>query len=129
MIPRKKKITRKKVSKKKGSVFAGIVRFGALLFVLLVLFFSVGTVGYVIFFRTVYAQQTLPSIKSVIVFEVPNSPVHVDPVEEVKSAMEPDLPKVAIILCDKGYHGSIGKESLAVPVELTSSFLPSSPTV
>ena len=96
MILRKKKRTRKKVSKKKEPGFAGIVRFGALLLLLLVFVFSVGTAGYVIFFRTVYAQQILPSINSAIVFEEPNSPVHVDPVEEVKSSPEADLPKVAI---------------------------------
>ena len=98
MIHRKKKKTRKKVSKKKGSVFAGIVRFGALLFLLLVFVFSVGTAGYVIFFRTVYAQQILPSINSAIVIIELKSPVHLEPVEEVKSAPKVDLPKVAIII-------------------------------
>lgn len=83
MIHRKKKKTRKKVSKKKGSVFAGIVRFGALLFLLLVFVFSVGTAGYVIFFRTVYAQQILPSTNSAIVFEELNFPMLLEPVEEV----------------------------------------------
>lgn len=96
MIQRKKKRTRKKVSKKKGSVFAGIVRFGALLFLLLVFVFSIGTAGYVIFFRTVYAQQILPSSNNAIVFEEPNSPVYVEKVEEVKNALKVVLPKVAI---------------------------------
>jgi hypothetical protein len=74
MIQPKKKIIRKKVSKKRGSSFAGIVRLCSILFLLLILVFSVCTVGYVIFFRTVYAQQIPPSINSAIAFEEPAPP-------------------------------------------------------
>ena len=95
MIPRKKKTTRKKVSKKKKSGFAGLVRFSALLLLFLVLVFSVGTVGYVIFFRSVYAQQKMPSIESVIVFEEQNLPMPMESLEEVKCAHELDFPNVA----------------------------------
>ena len=112
MIHRKKKRTRKKVSKKKGSVFVGIVRFGVLLFLLLVFVFSVGTVGYVIFFRTVYAQQILPSINSAIVDEELSSPVHLEPVQEVKSAWKTNFPGGAVIVDNMVYHESTGKKSL-----------------
>jgi hypothetical protein len=74
MIQPKKKIVRKKASKKKGSAFGGIARLCSILFLLLVLVFSVCTVGYVIFFRTVYAQEIPPSINSAIVFEEPDPP-------------------------------------------------------
>lgn len=69
MIQPKKKIVRKRASKKKGSPLGGIIRLCSVLFLLLVLIFSVCTVGYVIFFRTVYAQEIPPSINSAIVFE------------------------------------------------------------
>ena len=140
----KKKITRKKTSKKKGSVFRGLLRLCSLLLLLFVLAFSVCTVGYVIFFRTVFAQEILPAIKSAIVFEEPDPPVHVEPVEEERIVQEPlvpelivqepelpevisNLPQVAIIIDDMGYHESIGKELLALPFELTYSFLPFAP--
>jgi hypothetical protein len=60
MIPQKKKAplkkaTRKKASKKKGPVIRSIVRLCSFLVLLLVLVFSVCTVGYVIFFRTVFS--------------------------------------------------------------------------
>ncbi|MGB3209658.1 MAG: divergent polysaccharide deacetylase family protein [Desulforhopalus sp.] len=40
---------------------------------------------------------------------------------------EPDLPKVAIIIDDMGYHESIGTDLLECPFELTYSFLPFAP--
>ena len=142
MVSRKKKITRKKTSRKKGSIFRTIVRLCSLLLLLFVLVFSVCTVGYVIFFRTVFAKEILPSIKSAIVFEEPDPPVHIEPeppvdVEEVAKEeiiQEPELPEVtitlpqvAIIIDDMGYHELIGKELLALPFELTYSFLPFAP--
>ena len=84
MIHRKKKIIRKKVSKKKGSVFVGIARLCSVLFLFLILVFSVCTVGYVIFFRTVFAQEIPPSMKSTVVFEESNPPEPMESVEEVK---------------------------------------------
>lgn len=114
MIVRKKKITRKKASRKKGAVFVGIARLCSFLFLLIFLVFSVCTVGYVIFFRTVFAQDILPAIKSAIVFEEPDPPVDLEQVAEEKGVPEPDLPKVAIIIDDMGYHESIGKELLVI---------------
>ena len=71
MIQRKKKTIRKKVSKKKGSPLGGLVRLCSALFLFLVLVLSVCTVGYVIFFRTVFAQEIPQPINSAIVFEEP----------------------------------------------------------
>ncbi len=125
----KKQITRKKVPKKKGSVFVGLVRLCSLLLLLIILVFSVCSVGYVIFFRTVFAQQILPKIKNAIVFEEPNPPVDVEleQVEEKGIILKPVLPKVAIIIDDMGYHESTGRELLSIPFELTYSFLPFAP--
>ncbi len=50
-----KKAPRKKASKKKGLAIRSIVRLFSFLILFLVLVFSVCTVGYVIFFRTVFA--------------------------------------------------------------------------
>jgi len=134
MVQRKKKIIRKKISKKKGSLWSNIFRLFAILFLLFLLIFSVCTVGYVIFFRTVFAQEILPSIKSAIVFEEPNPPEPVELVVERPDIQEPDLPtvaislpRVAIIIDDMGHHELLGEELLALPIELTYSFLPFAP--
>ena len=134
MVQRKKKIIRKKVSQKKGSLWGNIFRLFALIFLLFILIFSVSTVGYVIFFRTVFAQEILPSIKSAIVFEEPDPPEPVEHVVEEKNIQEPDLPtvvitlpRVAIIIDDMGHHELLGEELLALPIELNYSFLPYAP--
>lgn len=170
MIFRKKKITRRKRPKKKGATLASILRLSSLLLLLIVLVFSVATVGYVIFFRTVFAQEILPKLKSAIVFEEPDPPVlvemepalelewknevgpppesvpvlerepetgperEIELVEEEAGVPEVDaativeiLPKVAIIIDDMGYHDALGRELLALPFEMTYSFLPFAP--
>ena len=117
------------MTKKKKSVSVGLVRIFSLLFLLIILVFSVCSVGYVIFFRTVFAQQILPTIKNAIVFEEPNPPVDVEleRVEKKEIIRKPVLPKVAIIIDDMGYHELIGRELLSLPFELTYSFLPFAP--
>ena len=170
MIFRKKKITRRKRAPKKREMFGTILRLSSLLILLVVLVFSVCTVGYVIFFRTVFAQEILPILKSAIVFEEPNPPalVGIEPASEIErkdeletppeavpvlemeteteaeikielvedeagipeadSAQVADiLPKVAIIIDDMGYHDALGRKLLALPFELTYSFLPFAP--
>ncbi len=142
MIVRKKRVTRKKVTRNKGSVFRLLLRLCSVLLLLFVLFFSVCAVGYVIFFRTVFAQQILPAFKSAIVFEESDPPGHVEPMVEEKivrialpeivikrevSEVSSNLPQVAIIIDDMGYHESMDKEFLALPFEFTFSFLPFAP--
>jgi hypothetical protein len=100
MTPPKKKNTRKKASKKKGLVFISVARLSALLFLLIILVFSVCTVGYVIFFRTVLTQEMLPGIRSAIVFEEPNPPVDLEPPEGERFVQVAELPEVAIIIID-----------------------------
>jgi len=72
MMQRKKKTTRKKTSKKKASVSVNIIRLFSLLFLFLILVFSVCTVGYVIFFRTVVAQEIPAASGSAIAIAEPN---------------------------------------------------------
>ena len=84
MTPPKKRTTRKKTSKKKGLVFISSTRLCALLFLLIILVFSVCTVGYVIFFRTVFAQEIMPGTRNAIVFEEPNPPVDLEPLKGKK---------------------------------------------
>lgn len=127
MASPRKRVTRKKTAKKHATKFSGLVRLFSALFLLLVLLFSVCTVGYVIFFRTVFAKAILPSIKSAIIFEEPDPPVHMVPQENKIKIPAPELPKVAIIIDDMGYHHGIDKELMALPFELTYSFLPFAP--
>ncbi len=70
--------SRKKPVKKKG-FFPGIGRLFLFLFLFFGLIFSLCTAGYVIFFRTVFAQEIMPGLKSNIVFEEPNPPVLHEP--------------------------------------------------
>ena len=147
MIQQNKRRLRKKVGKKKNKRSFSLTRLCAFLVVFLLLVVSVCAVGYVIFFRTVFAQEILPALKSAIVFEEPNPPVHADqvvePVGPVKSVIpaepvekeviartpeaRPVLPKVAIIMDDMGYDETVGEQLLQFPVELTYSFLPFAP--
>ncbi|BHH84389.1 divergent polysaccharide deacetylase family protein [Desulforhopalus sp. 52FAK] len=130
---------RKKPAKKQWFIpnIRRILIFFTLFFLLL---FSLCSAGYVIFFRTVFAQEIMPVLKNSIVFEEPDPPVGEDIsllIEEVVEppvsveaeviAAEPQLPKVAVIIDDIGYQYEIGKQLLEMPFELTFSFLPFAP--
>ena len=101
-------------------LFSFLILFGLLLF-------SMGAAGYVIFFRTSVAHGApQPDHEVDIVFEEPYSAIpelHVEP----QQAGDSSLPLVAIIIDDMGYHEKIGFELLALPINLTFSFLPSAP--
>ncbi len=136
----RKKRPRKKAIKRKKSGSFNVKRFLSFVVLLLALVFSMCAVGYVIFFRTVVAQEILPALRNAIVFEEPDQPVHVEepaikPIKEtvVETTVEtavnkkPKLPKVAIIIDDMGYDEVLGNEVLNLPFELTYSFLPFAP--
>ncbi|MBU1233465.1 MAG: divergent polysaccharide deacetylase family protein [Proteobacteria bacterium] len=100
--------------------FSFLILFGLLLF-------SMGAAGYVIFFRTTVAHGASQAHNwADIVFEEPY-PV----IPELPPDLQPDgassLPMVAIIIDDMGYHEKIGSQLLALPINLTFSFLPSAP--
>ena len=136
--PKKKRPLKKARNKRKPSSF-NLTRFLSYILLLLVLTFSVCAVGYVIFFRTVVAQEIPPSLGSATVFEEPDAPVHKEewkrkPIEEIVEAIEKNtvgkqsqLPKVAIIFDDMGYNEAIGEQLLKFPIEVTYSFLPFAP--
>ena len=80
------------------------------------------------------ASATQKSEKTSIVFEEPNLPVSREPVEDkaagadfVNRASGDSLPQVAIIIDDMGYHQQIGRQLLALDLNLTFSFLPQAP--
>ena len=135
MNPPKKKRPIKKARRKKRTGSFNPVRFLSYTLLLLVLLFSVCAVGYVIFFRTVVAQEIPATLGSEIVFEEPEPPVQseelvVEPMPEKSVETEskkPDLPKVAIIIDDMGYDEVLGEQLLTFPIELTFSFLPFAP--
>jgi polysaccharide deacetylase 2 family uncharacterized protein YibQ len=134
-----RKSSPRKTRKKKNtswivSNFRKILAF-ILLFSLLII--SICTVGYVIFFRTVFAAEINQETerKSPVVFEEPDPPVHenIDLIDgagaEVaeKSTENEKLPQVAIIIDDIGYHESLDERFLHFPFQLTYSFLPFAP--
>jgi polysaccharide deacetylase 2 family uncharacterized protein YibQ len=127
MAALKNKKRKKRVSKKKKGSSLNVTRLFSFLFLLVLLAVSICTVGYVIFFRTVFAQEILPSLKSSIIFEEPNPPGHAEVAVKEDISRKPQLPKVAIIIDDMGYHELIGQKLLSLPVELTYSFLPFAP--
>lgn len=141
MVARKNTTRRsKKKPATKQVLFPGIGRLLLFLLLFSVLIFSLCSAGYVIFFRTVFAQEIMPALKNNIVFEEPNPPVlHEIPVTETASIKrfpdieiaiieeEPELPKVAIIIDDIGYQYETGRQLLELPLEFTFSFLPFAP--
>jgi polysaccharide deacetylase 2 family uncharacterized protein YibQ len=142
---------RKKKSGKKNWLFPSVGRLFLFIVLFLFLICSLCTAGYVIFFRTVFAQEIMPSLKNNIVFEEPDPPValpkyktqnlsnkeskerdqNIEKEELVadieKIRKEISLPKVAVIVDDVGYNLALGEELLDMPLELTLSFLPYAP--
>lgn len=119
--------TRKRLAKKKKGSLKTITRFLSFLLLVLLLAVSLCAVGYVIFFRTVMAQDTIPASASGIVFEEPDPPIHKEHGEKEQHSQKPDLPKVAIVIDDMGYHERVGEKLLKLPVDLSYSFLPFAP--
>lgn len=138
-MARVKKATakRRKSSRTRGWFSAHIKRI--LVFLLLSSFLAVSlvTVSYVIFFRTVFAQDVITSKGDKIYFEEPYPPEHEEPPValedgtsgiDVSKELQPYiLPKVAIIIDDMGYHEELGRRLVDLPIELTYSFLPFAP--
>jgi len=131
MAYRKKKTTRRRVIKKKKTPLVSAKRFLSFVLLSLMLGISICAVGYVIFFRTVFAQEIPKQLEAEIVFEEPNPPAHDEQANELdekdKQLSRQELPKVAIIIDDLGYHKKLGEKFLKFPYELTYSFLPFAP--
>jgi polysaccharide deacetylase 2 family uncharacterized protein YibQ len=125
------KTPRRMVTKKKKTPLVSAKRFLSFLLLSLILGISICAVGYVIFFSTVFAQEIPKQQEAEIVFEEPDPPVHDEPIgEQVETEKQPtkkELPKVAIIIDDLGYHKKLGEKFLNFPYELTYSFLPFAP--
>jgi polysaccharide deacetylase 2 family uncharacterized protein YibQ len=115
---------RKKKIKKKTLLPMRIFSFFILLGLLL---FSIGAAGYVIFFRTTIAHgATVEERKSDIAFEEPYTSFP-ELTSDIPPVHDSSLPMVAIIIDDMGYHQKIGHELLALPMNLTFSFLAAAP--
>lgn len=150
MVQEPKKRPRKKGGKRPGSKYISLKRISLFAALFLLLIVSICVLGYVIFFRTVFAQEILPALRNAIVFEEPDPPVQLEPAESAAPAPlassqamgrgEPPelpgkevaarprtLPKVAIIIDDMGYDERSGRKLLSLPIELTFSFLPFAP--
>lgn len=82
----KRPLKRTKNRKKTGSL--NLTRLLSFALLLVVLAISVVAVGYVIFFRTVVAQEILPALRSAIVFEEPDPPISEEEETVVKAIEE-----------------------------------------
>ncbi|MDK9709004.1 MAG: divergent polysaccharide deacetylase family protein [Desulforhopalus sp.] len=130
----------KKTAKRDSTMFSMLPRIVSIIALLCFLVFSLCAVGYVVFFRTVLAQEIPTDNNSTLAFEEPESSLNRDGVKTkvaVGNVVEVDegqpsipkleLPKVAIIIDDLGYDEAIGLQLLKFPIELTYSFLPFAP--
>jgi len=127
-MARSKKKTRSK--KKKLSHFFSVRKLIVVFFFAVMVLLSMFAAGYVIFFRTVFAQDIPPGLNNGFVFEEPDPPIHQEQISEggdQKRIGQGELPMVAIIIDDLGYHQRVGSELLNFPLELTYSFLPFAP--
>ncbi len=103
------------------------MRFFSFLILFGLLLFSMGAAGYVIFFKTTIAHgATLEEATEEIVFEEPYANIPELPAD-IPADNNSSLPMVAIIIDDMGYHKKIGNELLALPMNLTFSFLAAAP--
>jgi len=90
------------------------------------LLFTVLVTGYVVFFRTVLAKEVVKTGEQPIVFEEPS--VHdATEVVEKRAVTDTKLPLIAIIIDDMGYDGRLGRQFLALDMNLCFSFLPFAP--
>lgn len=125
-----KKITgsRKRSPKRrpsKGSGRVSLLKIAYFFALFCLLFFSVFVVGYVIFFRTVVAAE-LPFEEHDLQFEEIGLPDQ-DSLSGSISPVGRELPEVAIIIDDMGYHPKVGRELIALDLALSFSFLPHAP--
>lgn len=76
------------------------------------------------------------TIEPMVVFEEPEQPMHAEKQPPDVTAPQPGAtdspstgkrPRVAIIIDDMGYHALLGEKLLALPLNLTFSFLPNAP--
>jgi polysaccharide deacetylase 2 family uncharacterized protein YibQ len=95
------------------------------LFLLSMLVFSIGVLGYFVFFRTVVAAELSAAGKQEIIFEEPLGPAAI--VLQDERSGDTQSPKCAIIIDDMGYHNEIGRGLMNLPLNLTFSFLPHAP--
>ncbi len=125
-IKRKKKAApRRKKNRAKSTRFG--IRICSFLLLLGLLVFSIGAAGYVIFFRTAVAHGAdLPEKDFEMAFEEPYSSIPELP-SDIPPVLDDNLPMVSIIIDDMGYHKKIGYELLALPMNLTFSFLAAAP--
>ncbi len=128
--PKKATPTRKRpVKKKRQTGFFGRVSYLRVFYFLALfclLVFSISMVGYVIFFRTVVAAE-LPFEEHDIQFEEVNLPGSTTAGESDRLPAQKSSTRVAIIIDDMGYHPEVGRELIALDLDLSFSFLPHAP--
>lgn len=124
----KRKPARRTAARKKNTSSGLPVKIVSWLLMLSLFVFSLGVLGYVVFFQTVQAAEfsSYPTDEAGVVFEEPDPPEHHAPVPGGKSTST-EIPQIAIIIDDMGYHEKEGKALLEIPYQITFSFLPYAP--
>lgn len=98
----------------------------SVIFLVFFFLFSILAAGYVIFFRTVFAQEVLKTKRDTIVFEEPFAPVAAEVIKKI-AVVGTKLPRIAIIIDDMGYDEGLGRRLLSLNMNLCFSFLPFAP--
>ncbi len=122
----KKKVKRPYKRKRQKTPLVTLRKILWILLLTSVLFFSLGSLGYVIFFRTVYAAEIRLQDNVIIVFEEPDPPLQENREFKLGENLA-STPRIAIIIDDMGFHRKVGEELLSLPLNLTFSFLPGAP--
>lgn len=90
------------------------------------LVFTVGMVGYVLFFQTVTAAELPAEVSHPIMYEEPDPPQN-DSIQHHGELSSRKPARIAIIIDDMGYHQEVGEKMLGLPFNLAFSFLPHAP--
>ncbi len=122
----KKKSTRSRTRRNPKSQLVSLRKLFWVIVLTSFLFFSLGSLGYVIFFRTVLAAEIISPESGTIIFEEPDPPLSDKPGMIVREKMTTS-PRIAIIIDDMGFHRKVGEQLLNLPINLTFSFLPNAP--
>ncbi len=119
--------TKKKIKTKRSPV---VMRIFSFLILAGLLAFSMAVAAYVIFFRTAVAHGAQMEVEEEGAVDIAFEEPYTSPTElpsDILPIRDSSLPMVAIIIDDMGYHKDVGTKLLALPLNLTFSFLAAAP--
>ncbi len=122
---RKERRTTRKRKKTRPRSFLLSLKFVRIGFVCLLVLLIGFVINVILVPKSIINESELVE-KRKLVFEEPNPPFQ-EPVKPQMQVNRGGLPLVAIIIDDMGYHEKIGGDLMALPMQLTFSFLPYAP--